>query len=231
MSVRRGRKAGSIRSPWRGAVAGFALAALLAAPAPGRAEGEIESQRSGPYLGLSAGGALPTFDGEYFFTPPPFQSKVTEETSVEVMGRVGWRLLPYLALEGQYEWIRGWELVTKRTSCAKADAQILTGNVRLIAPFEAVHPYLVTGLGAGRYKSSVSEKPFDQFGNQCTKTNNVDFSEDDWEPTLRVGGGLDVYITRSILFNLEVSSVYVEAKPFGEAFPFVSISGGLGYRF
>lgn len=195
------------------------------------AEDEIDSRRSGPYLGVNAGVAFPNFESQYFFTPPPFQARVEERPSLEVMGRVGWRVLPYLAFEGQYEWVREWELNTKRATCGKVDAQILTGNVRLFAPFDAVHPYLLGGAGAGLYESRVSEKEFDISGNRCTKTQNVDFSEEEWELAVRLGGGLDVYITRRIIFNFEVSTIYSADEQLGEAFPFVSVSGGLGYRF
>ena len=222
MRARAGRRAKRSRA-W------LALALLLAVPAA--AQEEIASHRSGPYLGVNAGAALPAFDGEYFFTPPAFQARVSEEPSLEFVARAGWRLLPWLAIEAQYEWVDQWKIETKLATCAVASAQIATGNLRVFAPFEAVHPYLLGGAGAGRFKSRVSQKQFDFFGNQCTKTSNVDFSEDEWEPAFRVGGGFDVYVTRGILFNLEVSSVYSDAKPFGEDFPFVSVSGGLGYRF
>jgi opacity protein-like surface antigen len=207
---------------------------VLITGAASTAEDEIESGRSGPYFGVNLGAAIPNFSFEYFATPPPFNSKTTEETSIEVMARAGWRLLPYLAIEGQYEWVREWELKTKDTTCVKADADIFTGNIRVFAPFDAVHPYLVGGAGAGRYKSRVIQKKFDTFStgaNNCAVTQNVGLTEDEWELAIRLGGGIDVYITRNVVFNLEASTIYSDDEQLGESFPFVSVSGGLGYRF
>lgn len=210
--------------------AGVALLALVSGPA--RAEDEIESGRPGPYVGVSAGAAFPNFAFEHFSTPPPFGSRTSEEVSVEVMARAGWRLLPHLAIEGQYEWVREWEMKTKREQCAQADAQIFTGNLRVFAPFDAVHPYLVGGAGAGRFESRSRIVRFDTSGlNDCNPTPGMAGSQDDWELAVRLGGGLDVYLTRHVTFNLEVSTIYTPDEVWDEEFPFVSISGGLGYRF
>jgi opacity protein-like surface antigen len=203
---------------------------LLASPAPA-AEDEIDSARSGPFLGVNAGAALPNFSGEYFYTPPSFQARTAEDVSIEVLGRLGWRISPHLAIEGQYEWVREWEMTTKTATCAEADAQVFTGNLRVFAPFESIHPYAVAGAGAGRFRSHVIEAGFDSAGNRCRKTTRVDYREDDWDLAFRFGGGLDIYVTRHIIVNLEASTIYTPKKVFGETLPFVSISGGLGYRF
>jgi len=215
----------------RFAALGVVLFALFAPPAS--AEDEIESGRSGPYIGLNAGVAIPNFNFRHFSTAPPFGSRETEEVSVEVMARAGWRVLPHLAIEGQYEWVREWEMRTKREACTKADAQIFTGNVRIFAPFEAIHPYLVGGAGAGKFKSRARLVRFDTSGlNDCTPAPGMGGgTEEDWELAVRLGGGLDVYITRHVTFNLEASTIYAPDKVWDEDFPFVSISGGLGYRF
>jgi opacity protein-like surface antigen len=213
------------------AALGLAWLFVLAGPVRA-AEDEIDSARSGPYIGVNAGAAIPNFDGEYFFTPPPFEARTDETTSLELLGRAGWRLLPYLAIEGQYEWVREWELTTKTTTCAEVDAEIITGNIRLFAPFEAIHPYAVVGAWAGRFRSRVIQRDFDVGGtNRCAKTPAVDLRESNWELAFRFGGGLDVYVTRHVIVNLEASTIYAEDEPFGQKFPFVSVSGGLGYRF
>jgi opacity protein-like surface antigen len=209
---------------------GLALLALVVGPA--RAEDDIESRRSGPYVGVNAGVAIPNFNFGHFATPPPFQARTSEEVSVEVLARAGWRLFPHVAIEGQYEWIREWELKTKREQCAQASAQVFTGNVRVFAPFDAVHPYLVGGAGAGRFKSRARRVRFDNSGiNDCVPKPGMASTQEDWELAVRLGGGLDVYITRHVTFNLEASTIYAPDKVWDEEFPFVSISGGLGYRF
>ncbi len=210
---------------------GVALLALVAGSAA--AEDEIESGRSGPYLGVSAGVAIPNFNFRHFSTPPPFQARTSEEVSPELMARAGWRVLPHVAIEAQYQWVREWELKTKREVCAKADAQVYTGNVRLFAPFEAIHPYVVGGAGMGRFKARSRRVRFDVSGiNNCVPTSEfAGGTEEDWEFTVRLGGGLEVYITRHVTFNLEASTIYAPDKVWDEEFPFVSISGGLGYRF
>ncbi|MEM7411799.1 MAG: outer membrane beta-barrel protein [Myxococcota bacterium] len=205
------------------------LAALFASTA--QADDEIESHRTGPYIGVLFGAALPNFEGETFFTPPPFESRVEEQPSLAISGRAGVRVHKNIAIEGQYQWVREWDSETRNERCSKSNAQIITGNVKVFAPFDAVHPYLLGGVGAGRYKTSVRQVNFDAAGNACTPTTRVGFRDDHWELNLRVGGGFEVYLSRNVVLNVEASTIYSERRLLGESFPFVDVSGGLQYRF
>ena len=111
---------------------------------------DSENLRSGPYLGLGLGGAIPLIQGETFFVPLSNQASVDNENSFAINVRAGWRLLPFLAAEIQYEWVDEFRMRTRDRTCAKADMQIITGNLRAIAPMGTVQPYLLAGVGASR---------------------------------------------------------------------------------
>ena len=220
-------------SPARFLLFGSLVLGVLTATTVAHADDEDEFTRSGPYFGVSGGAALPNFDGEFLFDPPPQEARVSEDASLSLSGRAGLRLHPNVAVEAQYEWVREWRIETRDEQCATADAQIITGNLRLFAPIGAVHPYVLGGVGAGLYSGSVRSFTFITRGDRCTPTPPVgnDFDFEHWELALRAGGGFDVYITRNVLINLEASTVYSDRRLLGETFPFVGIHGGLFFRF
>ena len=53
----------------------------------------------------------------------------------------------------------------------------------------------------------------------------------EWELAARFGAGLDVYVTRRIVFNIESSAVYSDRRLLGKSIPYVSVNGGLQFRF
>lgn len=191
---------------------------------------ELEATRSGPYIGVGVGGAIPTFDGEDFFGRLDNQASIDNNNSLAVNVRLGWRLLPFLAAEVQYEWTDEFRMRTFGSTCAKASSQLVTGNLKLIAPLETVQPYLLAGVGAGHYDLDIEDISFG-VNDSCTPQNGYKASQTQWEMAGRFGGGFDFYITRGILMNFEAASVISEDEFLGKRWPYVSLSAGIQYRF
>ena len=81
---------------------------------------------------------------------------VRYDDSWGVNARVGYRALPFLALETEYEWLDGIGILTPIGRVAEYRPQTLTGNVKLIAPTWRVQPYLVAGGGVGFWRVDVA---------------------------------------------------------------------------
>jgi len=190
------------------------LSCLLSLSAPARAQ-DLDSARSGPYLGVNGGVGFPLYDVEsedLGLDPSEPNPAVNEEISPGVNVRAGWRLLSFLALEAQYEWMGGFEVTTAGNTIADITSHVVTANVRLIAPLPGtLQPYALLGIGAGAYLGS-------DIG-------------DAWNVAGRGGVGVDFYVTPHVVFNLETSVVAAGEKILGERFPYVSATAGLQYRF
>jgi opacity protein-like surface antigen len=215
------------------ALAWLLLAFGLAGPAFAEDEEpeQPESMRSGPYVGVSFAGGLPNFDGSTFFVnASPTQPSVREEPSFGINARAGWRIFSFLAAEAQYEWIDEWEIKTRNVTCAIANAQVVTGNLRLFAPFRVVHPYLLAGVGAGLFERAVTGNSLGS-GLTCGVVPGQGAQASDWELVGRFGGGFDIYLTRHLVINLETTTVYSDQQLLNTSWPYVSISGGFQYRF
>lgn len=208
-------------------VSGLWLA--LGLPGAGLGE-ELETARSGPYLGVAVGGAIPVFDGQHFFGQPVNLASVQNKDTLALNARLGWRLLPFLAAEVQYEWTDEFRMRTLGATCAKVRGQIVTGNLKLIAPLDTVQPYLLAGVGAGHYDLDISEIQTSAF-TSCAIQNGYGPSQKKWEMAGRFGGGFDFYITRGILMNFEAASVYSDDKFLGKRWPYVTLTAGIQYRF
>ena len=183
---------------------------------------ELEATRSGPYLGVGVGGAIPQFDGERFFGRLSNEASIENENSLAINARIGWRLLPFLAAEVQYEWTDEFRMRTFDATCAKARSQIVTGNLKLIAPLETVQPYVLAGVGAGHYDLDIKDIQFSN-SESCSPQNGYGSSQTKWEMTGRFGVGMDFYLTRGILMNFEAATLYSDDEFLGERWPYVSL--------
>lgn len=201
----------------------------LAFPGPGVGQ-DLEATRSGPYLGVGLGGAIPQFDGEHFFGRQENEASINNENSLAVNARVGWRLLPFLAAEIQYEWTEEFRMRTSGSTCAKANSQVVTGNLKLIAPLETVQPYVLAGVGAGHYDLDINNIAFSNV-ESCSPQNGYSSSQTEWELTARFGVGMDFYLTRGIVMNFEAATLHSDDEFLGEPWPYVSLSAGIQYRF
>jgi len=141
-----------------------------------------------------------------------------------VNARAGYRLTSWFALEGEYEWLDDMNATLGSVEIARIGVQTATANFRLIAPFWRVQPYFLGGVGAVFFKTS---GPLD------LKIDSTAFAG-------RVGLGVDVYLTKSILLNAGAEAMLTNAKttigtPSGSVsangLGLVTLQVGLGYRF
>lgn len=204
-------------APWASTAGCVGLVMLLAiAPSTALAQEEPEAElsRRGAYVGGSIAGMVPLFDAD----TPGLNSE--QDGSFGWNFRVGYRAMRLLAVEFQYEEVDGFS-TSGALQDGVAKARILTANMRLIAPLPDFpgHPYLLAGLGAGQY----------WVNNEIGGISPLRGKQ--WELAGRFGAGLDYYVTPHIVVNLETTAIVSENKIFIERVPFVSISGGLQYRF
>lgn len=176
--------------------------------------------RFGPYLGLNAAWGYPLFEDQAQDVIPG----ATLDPSWGLNTRAGIRLLSFLALEAQYEWMNDFKVDSP--SPFPPDVNImghtLTGNVKFYIPVWRIQPYLLAGFGFTRYK-------FEATG-FSTVTDNF-FAG-------RVGGGADIYLTKSWALNAEVSALLTASDVSTslssddlQSLHYLSASLGLMYRF
>ena len=90
----------------------------------------------------------------------------------------GYRILPFLATEVEYEWIDEFDIKLFGTKAFSLEAQSLTANLKWIVPTWRIQPYLLTGVGFTRWKLK------DKVG--------LDISETSIDLAGRLGPGFDV---------------------------------------
>ena len=178
--------------------------------------------RFGPYLGISGVYALPLYEDQLQDINPGLS--VSESPGLNA--RLGLRLASFFAIEAQYEWIEGFDVdLASVGKLATFDAHNITGNLRFHIPIWRVDPYVLAGLGATIWGIEDGPGPFD-------------FTDDGVGFAGRVGGGLDLYLTKHIVLNAEVTAVLTtrtfdvptQIESLDNLF-FLSISAGLVYRF
>lgn len=195
--------------------------ALCASLTPGLAAAD-DFARFGPYLGLNAAYGFPLFEEQLQDALGPILGPDTQlDASWGLNTRLGLRLLSFLAVEAQYEWMDNFQI--KPSAPGIPDVQlsgnIFTGNLKLYIPIRRVQPYLLAGFGFAMYDAGGAA--------------------DDMFFAGRVGGGLDVYLTKHWALNAEATAL-LTASDLGEiggstealdGLHYVSASLGLMYRF
>ena len=143
--------------------------------------------------------------------------------------RAGYRFGPTFAAEFLYEWGSNFKvtipavLVPAGVS-AKGDltTHTITANAKFLWPRWRAQPYLLVGLGAQGLEASV-----ESLGGDVSVTESL------WGFAIRPAVGVDVYITKNLVFNAEVSpsiGVFnVDETTVAEFY--MSFGGGLQYRF
>ncbi len=137
--------------------------------------------------------------------------------------RGGYRLFSWLALEAMYEGVYGLKTEVVGVEVATIDLHSLLANAKLILPVWRLQPYLGLGIGAqqGTFDGKGLLDPFDT---------------ERWDLLLRVGIGLDAYVTEHWLVNLELAPS-VRFTDYGDIGSpstdnvTLTFSGGIQYRF
>jgi opacity protein-like surface antigen len=203
-----------------------ALVAAVLATRTVRAADDTDSdfERSGAYVEVGASRVFNFFEDYLDNTPVLTDIKVDDVWGVNA--RAGYRLASWLALEGEYEWFDDIHAKLGTTSIARIGTQVATANVRLVLPFGRFQPYLLGGAGAAFLNAGAISA--------------VGLDVDRTAFAARLGLGVDVYLTRNLLFNVGADGVLTDAKislntPFGSVSEngpaLVTLQFGLGYRF
>ena len=170
---------------------GILFAAMLAVIGEGAFAQDFD--RPGAYGALNGVTSIETIDND----------GVTE-VGTGVSGRLGYRLSPQLAVEGQADWsgdfAEGGLDVTSTT---------ITGNLKYYLAQEKVQPYLLAGIGV-----------------QIADTN---FTSSESAFVARVGGGLDFYLSER--FGLLGEVAYNIPTGDLDGFDYLSVGWGVFYRF
>lgn len=187
------------------------LALLLALPAlAGADEGYA---RRGLYLGLHSSYAGELFESAIEDSLPGIDLEVDDSRSLQA--RIGYRLFSWLALEAQAELYDDYNIQLLGVDAAELDGWSLTLMGKWYPLTGRIQPYLLAGGGYMEVNLS------DQL--------SLGLSEDGSGSVAQGGAGLDFYLTRHLLVNVEA----VYAFPMGGVadLDFWTVRGGLEYRF
>jgi opacity protein-like surface antigen len=186
---------------WTPELAGLvAIALLLAAPAQAADDDLLYAQR-GLYLGAGANFQVPTRTGDIenevirsLGGTPNVSANVDDSWGMNA--RLGYRLNPRLALEGQFEWVANFEVDAQVSGVERKQEialMVLTANGKYFLMTGRVQPYLVAGAGWGRSRV----KP--AIGGSAERN-------DGW--VARGGVGVSLYGSRDVALTIETSYVH-----------------------
>jgi hypothetical protein len=172
--------------------------------------------RPGWYLGVGGAAGINFFEDEIHDALASVGLDGDVKTTAGVNARGGYRFASWVALEAMYEWSALFDYTT----------HTFTLNAKFVVPTWRFQPYLLLGLGGQYYVADA--------GAEILGT-GLDLSEKGWAIAGRPGVGLDIYITRNLVLNAEVSGVLATANPstipnIGDMF-YISAGGGLQWRF
>jgi opacity protein-like surface antigen len=191
------------------AIAAMGLMAGMLGAVSVQAEPELdraqqEFDRDGWYVGVGASYAKENIDG-------------IDDDDFGINGYFGYRFLRYFAAECEVEWIRRFEepyVEVDRVWTVQA-------NGKAYLPLGRFQPFVSAGMGLVQARVRLVDVPAAASVTLQTRQKGA-FGG-------RLGGGLDVYITESVVFS--VSAKYTMATGGLDGFEYVSAGGGLQYRF
>jgi opacity protein-like surface antigen len=148
-----------------------------------------EFDRPGWYVGAGGGVAF-NFLSEFVANQTMGVVDLEDTGTVNVRG--GYRLLSWLAFEGMYEGAYNYDIVVAGSQVASRTTNSLLVNTKLIVPTWRIQPYL--GLGIGGQQGRFQAGPV---------LGRLDSSR--WDLVLRIGLGVDAYLTEHWLVNVELA--------------------------
>jgi opacity protein-like surface antigen len=209
------------------------VALLVAGPAlaePDEVVSRYESKpdygRSGWYVGIGGGAG---FDFFLKAIENATLGEVTVGSGGSFNARGGYRPTSWFAFEAMYEGIYGMNVDLLGIEVANLTLHSVVPNFKFLLPLWRFQPYLAIGPGAQYGDFDANEFITGPGLGSLVDTNRWDF-------VLRIGVGLDAYITENWLVNLEIAP-WVRFADWGsipsEFTDNVSLtfSGGVQYRF
>ncbi|NIO11468.1 MAG: outer membrane beta-barrel protein [Deltaproteobacteria bacterium] len=170
-------------------------------------------------------------DGAYFvlggitgFERLDDTSSVSVDDSLGFNMRFGYRFLPGLAAEIEWDFLDGFDLNDVPGNLT-VDGWLLTANVKAPLRTDRVQPFLLAGLGAmyAQLRSETVLVVCDWwwcYGTSAQLGDEIDFA-------MRFGGGLDVYLAEEFAITLDANYVI----PTGGLEDLTYISFGWGFLF
>lgn len=203
------------------------LAVLLLCLLPGLSRAQDDYARPGGYIGLGGTYAFHWFPGN-------FDNDVTGGTAVKTHNsaglnvRGGYRFNSWAALEGEYEWISGFENKVAGSKIFDLSYHTFTANGKFLYPgWGRFQPYGLLGIGFAVM----------QVDSRSGAGVTLDGSATGFAG--RVGAGLDVYLSENWLLNagidLQLNTAQIDnssgvGKNVGTLF-YVPVQFGVQYRF
>ncbi len=211
----------------------------LALLVPSAAAADEDFARPGMYVGLSGIYTHNFFDEQIDGVLSDLVGTsvdVTIDDSAGLNARLGYRAVSWFAAELQYEWVDAFEVRARALGFPARrvfdiEGHTLTLNTKWIAPFSRTQPYLLVGAGYALYESNVNSS----LGSVGSLLPDNGGKQGGFAG--RVGAGIDLYATRHIVVNAEVSGLITTqdfSKPDrGSIDELWYLSAGLGlqYRF
>jgi len=198
-----------LRRAFFGLLAAVALGGVVLGPGIASADGHEDDDftRPGAFAGLGFKWQVEGFQGEY--------RDQDYGNSWGFDARGGYRFADWFAVEGIFEYADDFGANAPRARGDDLSMITTTGNAKFIVPIERFQPYLTLGMG---FLYVNSGEGF------------VDAVEDDnWGFAGRIGGGVDIYLTRHI--SLYVDNAWTMATEDAEDLYFYSLGGGAKYNF
>ncbi|MBW2697406.1 MAG: outer membrane beta-barrel protein [Deltaproteobacteria bacterium] len=175
--------------------------------------------RRGWYVGVGAGAG---WDFLSEFIEEETGGIVALRPTGSFNARAGYRVFSWLAFEGMYEGVYGLTTEILGVEVGRYSFNSLLFNVKLIVPIWRLQPYFI--LGAGGQQGS-----FD--GNGILDG----FDASRWDPVVRTGFGLDAYVTKHWIVNVELTpsirfTDWIDPSVSTDNVT-LTLSGGVQYRF
>jgi opacity protein-like surface antigen len=215
-------------------IAILSLALLL--PAAALAGDDDGFGRRGVYLGVGGSYGVDFFEDEFQDAAASVGLDVSLSDTWGINARVGYRVWSWFAVEGMYEYMDNFQIEVNSVGIPELDDLVganidytthtVTVAAKFLLPIWRIHPYLSLGIG-GQYYDLDAAAVFADEG--------LDFNESSWAFAGRPAFGIDAYITKNILINVEVGGVLATSNPstipdIGDLF-YLSAGAGLQYRF
>ena len=182
-----------------------------------------EFDRPGAYIGVNGVYAISLFQDE-INDLANINDQFDLGDSPGVNARLGYRAFSWLAFEAQYEWVQSMDLKLLGVDLGDFKPNTVTGNLKFFIPVWRIQPYIILGAGVALWDIEGSTHSQSSTG----------FAG-------RLGLGLDSYLTKHWVFNIEAtgvlntndidpSEISVDLTDLSHLYYF-SISAGITYRF
>ena len=171
---------------------GLICCAWMLRPLTSNAE-DLPYARKGAFIGGGFTYAFENFDFDDFENDPGEDFDAKDAAGIDMRG--GYRLLPYLALEGDFQFYEGFDFDSDFSHNLDVLGFAFTANAKGYPLTGRIQPYGLFGIGVGVLAIDFAGDNFD----------DDDTTEADDSFLVRVGAGVDFYITPSVLVFVEAS--------------------------